>query len=87
MARERLRGPAFEEAHTASILRFPVPDPVVVAEREELEVQDAGPALDGLFAAMRAQSEAVGMPISSFSINYVGPQGGRRRKKHTLPAE
>lgn len=85
MARERLRWAAFDVAHAASILRFPVPDPAEEAEREELEVQDAGPALDGLMAAMRAQSEAVGMPISSFSINYVGPQGGRRRKRHTLP--
>lgn len=57
------------------------------AEREELEVQDAGLALDGMFAALRAQSRKVGMPIASITINYVGPHGGRRPKRNNLPPE
>lgn len=86
LERERLRGPAFGEAHEAVAGMFPV-DPVVVAEREELEVQDAGPELDAVFAALRAQSRATGMPITSFTIEYRGPQGGRRKKRHVLPPE
>lgn len=86
IGRERMRGPAFGEAYEAVTERFPV-EPEVIAEREELEVQDAGPALDGVFAALRAQSRAVGMPIASITINYVGPHGGRRPKRHNLPPE
>lgn len=85
IAHERTRGPAFGEAYEAVTARYPVPE--VVVEGGEPEFQDAGPALDEVFAALRAQSRAVGLPIASITIEYQEPQGGRRLKRHALPPE
>lgn len=92
---ERMRTPAFLEAYRAACARFPVV-PVVNAEPEpepepepeaepEPGIQDAGPALDEVCAAMRAQSGAVGMPIASFTINYVGRDGVLLPRTYDLP--
>ena len=74
------------EAYRAACARFPVV-PVVNAERVEPGIQDAGPALDEVCAAMRAQSGAVGLPIASFTINYVGRNGVLRPRTYDLPPE
>ena len=84
---ERMRTPACLEAYRAACARFLVV-PVVNAEPEpEPGIQDAGPALDEVYAAMRAQSGAVGVPIASFTINYVGQNGVLRPRMYNLPPE